>query len=389
MQFTRTRLATMGLFFIFGFISASWGIHIPTVKEKFNLNAAQLSIVFFAVAIGSITALTYLGGWIARVGNRTACTVGGVITCASAGGILLAPSFITLIVLLALFGIGVATLDVSINAQSNVLEEARGKPVISSMHCLHSIGGFAGATGGGMVLAHGINPSMHFISVALAGLMIVFLCRPALTGKQLGTYDDSKKLEMANIKTAGNGYKHVSVWKLGGITFLALLMESAIYDWIVVYMRENVQAGPALSSGGYAAYLAGVASGRFLGDAWRARIGSTSLFAVSGWVACIAFAAGLLFVSPSLTLISFAIAGLGFANIYPILLLTAARIKGIHAAQGIASVARVGYAGLLIGPVVIGGVAQISSLPVGLALIPLCAAFIAFIGPRTIRNILK
>ncbi len=387
MQFTRTRLATMGLFFIFGCISASWGIHVPTVKEKFNLNAAQLSIVFFAVAIGSITALTYLGGWIARVGNRTACTVGGVITCASAGGILLAPSFITLIVLLALFGIGVATFDVSINAQSSVLEKARGKPVMSSMHCLHSVGGFAGATGGGMALAHGVNPSMHFISIASMCLMLVFLCRPALTGKQLGVCDESKKLEMVN--TNATSYNHASVWKLGGITFLALLMESAIYDWIAVYMRENVQAGPALSSGGYAAYLAGVASGRFLGDAWRARIGSTALFAVSGWVACIAFAAGLLFVSPSLTLISFAIAGLGFANIYPILLLTAARIKGIHSAQGIASVARVGYAGLLVGPVIIGCVAQISSLPVGLALIPLCAAFIAFIGPRTIGNILK
>ncbi len=378
----------MGLFFIFGVMYASWGIHIPTVKEKFHLNAAQLSIAFFAIAIGSIAALSRVGGWIERVGNRMACTVGGMMTCMSAAGILLAPSFITLIILLTLFGIGTATLDVGINTQTSMLEKAQGKPMMSFMHGMYSTGGIVGATGGGTLLSHGISPSMHFIGVALVGLILVLLFCPALTDQHGIAPTASSSAQTVKNKAPCAWYRHRGLWTLGGIALIALIAEGAIYDWIAVYMRENLRAGLVLSSNAYAAFSAGIASGRFVGDYLRARIGSMALLAVSGWAACIAVAMGLIFTTPSLALLSFAIAGLGFANIYPILIFASARIEGIQAAQGIARVAGIGYVGILIGPVLIGAIAQATSLPIGLTLVSLCAALVAFIGPRAIRRAL-
>jgi acetyl-CoA carboxylase beta subunit len=70
----------------------------------------------------------------------------------------------------------------------------------------------------------------------------------------------------------------------------------------------------------------------------------------------------------------------------PVLFASAMRVKGIHAAQGLAHVAGVAYVGLLLGPVVIGGVAQVSNLQIGLAVVALCAALVAVIGPKVIRR---
>ncbi len=388
-QYTRTRLASMGLFFIFGLISASWGIHIPTVKEKFGLNAAQLSIVFFAIATGSVATLSWVGAWIERVGSRRSSIVGGMALCLSAGGILFAPSFILLIPLLSLFGIGTAILDVSVNTQASTLEKSLKKPVMSSMHCIHSLGGIIGAAGGGVLLSHGIRPSVHFVSITLICLFLVFFFSSALPKKQTpGTNKSHSHPTSRATNTPQIKHSRRALWILGGLTFITLGTETAIYDWITVYMREHLQAGTSWSSNAYAAFLTGVASGRFVGDFLRAYIGNRWLFALSGWLACITFAISLLLVAPSLTLLSFAITGLGFANLYPILLLSASHIEGMPAAEGIARVARIGYVGLLIVPALVGGIAQVTSLPISLILIPLCAALVALIGPRTIGRVL-
>ncbi len=385
-QPTRTRLATMGLFFIFGCMYASWGIHIPTIKGKFDLNAAQLSVAFFAIAAGSIATLVYVGKWIDRVGNRMACTVGGALMCSSAAGILLAPSFITLNLVLVIFGIGTAILDVGVNAQASMLEKTLNKPVMSFMHSMYSTGGIAGATGGGILLSHGMTSTAHFVSIALSGLALVLFFCPALTGKEPAIAPPPHLIQ--NPRTTRIARIHRGILALGGIALIGLIAEGAVYDWITVYMRENLQAGPALSSTAYAAFSAGIACGRFVGDFLRTCLGNRLLLALSGWVACTAITTGLLFTSPSLALISFAIAGLGFANVYPIMIFAAARVEGIQAAQGIAHVAGIGYVGLLIGPVLIGTIAQLTSLSIGLTIIALCAALVAYTGPRAIRHVL-
>jgi hypothetical protein len=45
----RARIATMAVFFIAGMMYASWGVHVPTVRDRFHLNAAMLSFALLAV----------------------------------------------------------------------------------------------------------------------------------------------------------------------------------------------------------------------------------------------------------------------------------------------------------------------------------------------------
>jgi hypothetical protein len=77
--------------------------------------------------------------------------------------------------------------------------------------------------------------------------------------------------------------------------------------------------------------------------------------------------------------------GLGLANMMPVLFAAAARVDGIHAAEGLAHVAGLAYFGLMLGPVIIGGVAQVTNLSIGLSVVAACSALIAVTGPRVLR----
>jgi len=68
----RARIATMALFFIAGMVYGSWGVHVPTVRDRFQLSPALLSVALLAVAGGSIGAMAANASWIARVGTRRA-----------------------------------------------------------------------------------------------------------------------------------------------------------------------------------------------------------------------------------------------------------------------------------------------------------------------------
>ena len=126
----RARIATMALFFIAGMMYASWGVHVPTVRDRFHLSPALLSWALFAVAGGSILAMTAIGSWIARVGTRRACLVGGLTMSVASALILVVPSYWLLLAVLAMFGMGMATLDVAMNAEASAVEEALARPIM-------------------------------------------------------------------------------------------------------------------------------------------------------------------------------------------------------------------------------------------------------------------
>ncbi|KLU22977.1 amino acid ABC transporter permease, partial [Caballeronia mineralivorans PML1(12)] len=141
----RARYATMAVFFIAGMLYASWGVHVPTVRDKFHLSPGSLSIALLAVAAGSIIAMLTNGPWIARVGTRRACLAGGIGMSVCGALILAAPAYWLLLMVLAIFGFSMATLDVAMNAEASAVEEALDRPIMSSLHGMFSIGGMAGA----------------------------------------------------------------------------------------------------------------------------------------------------------------------------------------------------------------------------------------------------
>jgi fucose permease len=365
----RARIATMAVFFIAGMMYASWGVHVPTVRDRFHLNPALLSFALLAVAGGSITAMATNASWIARVGTRTACLTGGLTMAVCAALILVVPTYWLLLIVLAIFGAGLATLDVAMNAEASAVEQALGRPIMSSLHGMFSVGGMVGAAVGGALLSRGMAPEMHLVLVAaLSALVLLVACPAVLPHVPHADHPDSATQR-------ANRWRSPALWALGVTALVALIAEGAMYDWATVYMRDVVLATPALASAAYAAFSGGMAAARFGGDAVRARVGAPQHVMANA-------------IPPeNAALTGFTLMGLGLANMMPVLFAAAARVEGIHPAEGLAHVAGLAYFGLLLGPVIIGGVAQVTSLPIGLSVVAVCSALIAFAGPKVLRRL--
>jgi fucose permease len=377
----RARYATMAVFFIAGMLYASWGVHVPTVRDKFHLSPGSLSIALLAVAVGSIVAMLTNGPWIARVGTRRACLGGGIGMTICGALILVAPFYWLLLVVLALFGFSMATLDVAMNAEASAVEEALERPIMSSLHGMFSVGGMAGAAAGGALLAHGMAPAAHLALASVVSLIVLLVSMPAVL-PHVPHADD-----VHGGRSSSNRWRSQALWALGGLALIALIAEGAMYDWATVYMRDVVLATPALSSAAYAAFTGGMAAGRFGGDVVRARFGAPQLIFASATLAFVGMLAALLFPNAVVTLGGFTLMGLGLANMMPVLFAAAARVEGVSAAEGLAQVAGLAYFGLLFGPVLIGGVAQLSTLPIGLSVVAACTALIAFVGPKVMKQL--
>lgn len=373
------RLATMLLFFICGASYATWGIHIPTIQQRFALSEALLSVAMFAVAGGAILAMSGLGRWIARVGSHAASRYSGLLLGATLALILLVPTYSVLLLLLLLFGAVNAGLDVAMNAQAVTVEKQLERPIMSSLHGMFSLGGMAGAAVGGLLLEAGITPWQHCLGVGALTALSAWLASRFLLPD--GHAPDADAVTTEPPRASANRL----VWALGGLAFLGLVAEGGMYDWSVIYLRDTVHASNAWSSAAYAAFSGGMALARFGGDRLRARHGSVTLLRYS---AALAFAGMLLaLLWPSAAIIGFGLVGLGAANLIPVLFAAGARIPGTAPAEGIAGVARLAYIGLLLGPVMIGALAHASNLQTALGLIALCTSLIGLLAHRALSAI--
>ncbi|EHP43946.1 major facilitator superfamily permease [Cupriavidus basilensis OR16] len=371
--------ATMALFFVNGATFATWGVHIPTIKARFGLSDAVLSLAMLAVAAGAIAAMGPVGRWVGRVGSAAACRRSGLVYALATVTILAMPEFALLIPALIAFGMANAAFDVGMNAQAATVEASRARPIMSALHGMFSLGGMTGAAVGGVLLGLGVPPLAHAIGMAALTAAVTAGVAPWLL--------EDHPVQQPSAHHRAHAVR--ALWLLGLMAFLGLVGEGAMYDWSSVYMREVAQAPHAWISAGYAAFSGGMACGRFGGDRLRARWSDARLLGGSAWMAFAGILLSLLWPAPAATLAGFTLMGLGTANMVPIFFVAASRLPGVAPAEAISRVARFAYIGLLMGPVMIGGVAHATSLQYGLGVVALTMGWIAVAGARLARPYLS
>ncbi|AOY00280.1 MFS transporter [Jeongeupia sp. USM3] len=373
-----SRHATMALFFVAGATYATWGIHIPTLRDRFALSPAWLSVAMFAVALGAIVAMQPVGKLIARHGSDRIVGISAWCFAATTALLMLMPSlWLTLAVLIG-FGIANAAYDVAMNAQAATVEAGSDKPIMSTLHGLFSVGGMVGASVGGGIISLGVPPWLHFVGMGLLIAITGVLARPKLIADTAPASTDH----------GGHARSGRLLWVIGFLAFLGLVAEGAMYDWTAIYLRD-VAKSVTLASFGYATFSGGMAIGRFSGDALRARMGMLKLLSASGIVGVAGIVLALAWPNPWAALLGFLLMGLGCANLVPIFFVAASRLPGLHAGEAIAAVARLAYVGMLIGPVLIGFVAEHAGLRTALWLVALAIAWIAVDGGRVLKKALK
>ncbi|MGI5147304.1 MFS transporter [Plantactinospora sp. CA-294935] len=390
----RGRVAVSLLFLLFGMAIGTWTARIPAVKEELGLTDGQLSVGLLGLAAGAITGMQLTGRLVDRYGSARVM----LPVAFAEGGCLLLPGYAvnlaTLAVALFVFGTVHGTLNIAMNANAVEVERARRRPMLSSCHAVYSIGGFLGAAIGGLFAHADADVPTTFWTTALVALgLAAWAARWALP--QAGhaatspaappppaaaptiTAPPAGVPEPAGARRSGERREPPGVLFLGVLAFCCLVGEGAAADWSTVYLRDSLGSGPGFAAAAFAAFSIMMTAGRLVGDRLAAALGPVVLVRGCGILAAVGLGGALLVDHPVAGLLGFGCLGAGLSCIAPQVFSAAGNRNPSQAGRALARVAGLGYLGFLVGPVVIGGAAELIGLPRALALPALLALFVA------------
>jgi len=364
------RIVVALLFFLNGSILATWATRIPAVQAGLALSPGKLGLALLGMAAGALVAMNLSGYLAARFGSRSVTTIAAVCLCITLPLLALAPSYPIIVVALVFFGASNGAMDVAMNTQGVAVERLYERPILNSFHACYSFGALAGALLGGLVASYNIGLLPHFLGIAILCLVLILATAHFLLPAQ------------ADAKGTGVAFARPTraILALGLVAFCVVLGEGAIADWSAIYLNGTLHTGAGLAAIGYAAFSVMMAISRGLGDQLTARLGARTMVRLGGLIAAVGLTLALVVPWAPLAILGFGLVGAGFSVVFPLTLSAAGHVSKQAAGTAIASVATCGYVGLLLGPPVIGFIADSLSLRTALSfvvLLSLCAVAFA------------
>jgi MFS family permease len=342
-----------------------WAAHVPLVQARAGIDTGVLGFLLLTVAGGAISAMP-LSGWMAgRWGTRAVVTGSAFLFALTSGLLMNVGGLVPLFLAAFAFGASNGVLDVAMNANASEVEAARGIPTMSSFHGFFSLGGLIGAALGGLLIGAGLGDGRGALMMSVAIAIVVALCAGRLLAVPPAPHASHFALPRG------------PALFLGLLGLLCFAVEGALVDWSALLLTERTRVDAASAAFGYSAFSVAMAACRFAGDRLVLRFGPLRVMTAGG----LGMFAGLMLAVVSthfmLSALGFALIGVSAANVVPLIFAAAARMPGMSAGGGLATVATLGYAGLLMAPPLIGSIAAHTNIAVALGVLSLSGIVIA------------
>ena len=354
------RISVSVFFFIAGFVFASWASRIPDIKTALKLSDAGLGTVLLALPAGLLTGLPLAGFLVSRYGSKIMMIAGAVLY----PGILLlmglADTPVHLMAALFMLGFAGNLLNIAVNTQAISVEAIYGRSIMASFHGLWSLAGFAGAAISTVMIGYKLAPIQHFYIVCGAAILLL-----------LGAFRYTPTPATKANRQAFFTMPDVAILKLGLIAFGSLVCEGTMFDWSGVYFQKVLQVSPSLRTVGYIAFMSSMASGRFIADWLVTKFGVKKMLQISGIIISIGLFTAVIFPFIIPATIGFLLVGLGVSSVVPLTFGLAGKSTTMAAGAALAALSTIGFLGFLLGPPLIGFVAQIAGLRTSFSVIAL------------------
>lgn len=354
MPILRARFAAGYKFFVLGSLIGAWASRVPDIKANLGLSEGGLGLLLLCMATGATIALPISGAFTERFGAARTAKLFSFLLLVFFILLPLVPTFTLMLPYVFVFGLTIGMLDVSMNGWGAEVEERLAKPIMSSFHGLYSLGAGVGAAAGAFALEMELSLFVHF---ALWGVLNLLPAIFAILTPWVRLEVDEDQAGHALFALPKGALLFVGLMALA-----AALAEGANTDWGALYQIKELGIDPANAATSFSVFSIAMLITRMMGDRIVERYGAVQAARVSGVLACVGT---LLFVwGPNLWMIWFAIAvmGVGYALIFPLAISRAASQPGMSRGVAIASVATLGYGAFLMGPPLLGFLAEFVSL---------------------------
>ncbi|HPF51738.1 MAG TPA: MFS transporter [Draconibacterium sp.] len=358
----RARLAVSLVYFSMGLAFASWASRIPDIKTALQLSDGVFGSILFALPVGQFLMMPFSGKLVTRFGSDVVLKFGLPAYTIALTAIGLVQTGWQLAIVLFLFGVAGNACNISVNTQGVAAEKLYGRPIMASFHGGWSLAGFTGALIGLLMINLKVIPLWHFVTIIILVWLIVRINYPYLIKVDA---NPSKREPRRKFVMKPDSI----LLQLGIIGFFSMASEGAMFDWSGVYFKDVVKAPESLVALGYTSFMIMMASGRFLADYLIGKIGRKLLMQICGVMISTGLFTAVIFPYLIPSTFAFMLVGLGVSSIVPTVYSTAGKHEKIPPGIALATVSSVSFLGFLMGPPLIGFIAEAFGLRYSYAVI--------------------
>jgi MFS family permease len=375
----RARVAVTTAFAAHAVLSGLLGPWVPSLKERTGLDAGGLGIALTGFALGLLVGTRAAGPAVRSWGGRRVVRTG--VPGMGLGFALLPLAGDLGSLALIFFGIGflAGLLDVAMNIEAVAVERRFGRRVMTAIHGTWSVALFVGAGVASAGIAVGLPIAIHLpISAALVVAASFALLRWLPEG-------DDGAARRPDVPGPYGVRPDRAVLLLCLVAGGSFLIEGISVEWSAVFLRDSVGADRGAAGLGVVAFSAGMACSRFVGDRLVARFGQPTVARVGAACAFASLCVMLIVHRLVPSVAAFGIVGLGLGPVVPLAFRSAGWTDRPGHPSALPIVVTAGYVGSIVGPLLVGFIADLGGLRVAF-LVPVVASAVAALAAGATRD---
>ena len=380
---SRARLGVILSFLSHGCISSSFFARIPDYKARLELSNSVLGLCLLASSAGVLAALGPVGRLAAQRGSSAVLTKSSYLLVFVAPFVGISYNAISFAAILFLFGVAIAAQDVAMNTHGVTLEQKSGARYMGRFHAFWSVGALLGAITGGVFAQLAVSEFIHALIVSAAVLALVISNnRRYLPG------DEDKHIYEESVKRKKTPRL---IYIMGLLGLAGSIGEGSAADWGGVLARETFGASQFVGTLPYIAYSFTMVVGRFYGDQLATKFGARRILKVGGLLGGAGLAGGLIVGGTTGVIVGWFLFGLALSTVIPLLFSAAGsmankRFQGtISPAEAVAKISGISYFGFVVGPPLMGFLADVLTLRWAM-LVPAVLAVIISASSRIFKS---
>lgn len=356
---SRARLGVTLSFFTHGLISASFFSRIPDFKSRLELSNTVLGFCLLAASVGVLVAL-------GPVGKLTAIRGSSAVLAKTSYVLVLVTPFVglsfnapSLAFTLFIMGIAIASQDVAMNTHGVTLEQKAQARFMGRFHAFWSVGGLTGAVSGGLFSQFEVSEFLHLLIICLLVSVNVYFNNERFLEADVDkhVYEEGVKKKRPRI-----------IVVMGLLGLAGSIGEGSAGDWGGVLARETFGASQFVGTLPFIAYSFTMVVGRFFGDQLATKFGASRILRVGGLLGGAGLAGGLIVGGTGGVIVGWFLFGLALSTVIPLLFSAAGamankRFQGtISPAEAVAMISGISYFGFIVGPPLMGFLADVMTL---------------------------
>ena len=339
-------------------VLGAWFPRIPQVQEAIGLGEGALAVALIGMPLGLLAALAF-GSKIAEIlGTRGLLTVGLGAYLLTMPIPAFATTWLALFLALIVAGVSMAVAQLGLNVTATEVEKRSARLIMNGCHGYWSLGVLIGSALGSLMAELQFRPGNSLLLMSVLCALPILLAARSISDYAVPAAEPSEK----GGKWPSKALMGISLFGFGVAT-----TEGAMADWLAVFMTNIHTVSPGIAGASYTVFALFIAIGRFSGDALKARIEVSILARILGGLAVLGLTVALLSPVVWATYLGIALLGLGISIGFPLAVSAAGVLPGRSSAGNVAILTQISLCGFLLGPPIIGFVAEVTNMRVGLA----------------------